>query len=1171
MPAIDPNRVRDLFLAAAELPETERSAYLRKNCGSNAELRGAIERLLLAHANPISLVNPATIEYSPELNQNLESSFSTGSFDVQPDRGGVVVGKYKLIELIGEGGMGAVWSARQTEPVKRMVAVKLIKPGMDSKAVLARFDAERQALAMMDHPHIARVLDGGTTSDNRPYFVMELVKGVPITKYCDDRKLPTRQRLELFVMVCQAIQHAHQKGVIHRDIKPSNVLVARYDDRAVPKVIDFGVAKATGQLLTEMTLNTGFGNIVGTPEYMSPEQATFNNLDIDTRSDVYALGVLLYELLTGGPPLRKSELEKAGILEILRVVKEVDPPRPSTRVSTAAALPTVAANRGTNPSRLKTLLRNELDWIVMKALEKDRSRRYETANGLASDIKRHLAGEEVMAVPPSIGYRLGKFVRKHRGPVIAGLFVFLALVLGVFGTTVGLLRAESARMIAETEAENARRSREAETVADSELKKHIGLTNVAEGMRLVDRGDSPLGILRIAHAMKTAPGVSEVHDLARMQLALNGRFTQFPLRLLTRVPRTGTVVPSTFIGEGRRVVVCLNERTAQIWDLETGQPLSPPLEHPDTITALASSADGKTVLTGCSDGKINFWNGENGQSIPTSKQLKGTVKAIAFTEKGILALTAGSDGLVQVWNVESAKAFPRLASPNSAIRSVAFSPSGLRVVIGTFDANARLYEFETGKQRFQMSSHTDSVEAVAFSPDSQKILTGSNDQTVRLWDADTGKAILTAPHSDSVVSLTFSPDGKHILTGCNDNVSRIWRFDSTKSSLIAATPHTGPVETVAFSSKGDFAFIACTDGTCQRREIALNVLTAVRSVVVDAQISSVAYSPDGRRVATGHKNGSTSIWDKEFRKTISIATPHRGSVTALAFSWDGRLLATGSEDKTARVCDAETGTQISSLELLSPVRSAAFSPDGKLVAIGNSYGKTFVWNSRSTNGRQPLKLLPHGDSVKALAFSSDGKLLMVGGANKQVRIWQVESEQEILPLFRHPDAVESVAISQDRSRALSGCKNGSVTLFEIGTDHSMTLNPAHTSPVSSVAFSPDGNWALTGSEDGSIRIWDVKSGVTLSPRIQHSVPIVNAAFSTDGKNVILGNLNKASRVISLATNEHDERSVADTVHLAELNSSHRIDESGRFVPLSSAELNALYVSLRAKYPEEFTR
>jgi eukaryotic-like serine/threonine-protein kinase len=370
-----------------------------------------------------------------------------------PEAGTILAGKYRLSERIGEGGMGSVWVAHQSEPVKRKVAVKLIKAGMDSKSVLARFEAERQALAVMDHPTIAKVLDGGL-HDGRPFFVMELVKGVPITEYCDACKLKPKERLELFVPVCQAIQHAHQKGIIHRDIKPSNVLIALYDDKPVPKVIDFGIAKATGGTLTEHTIETAFGGVVGTPQYMSPEQASLNNLDIDTRSDVYSLGVLLYELLTGSPPFARKELEKKGLLEILRVVREEEPPRPSTKLSTAAALPSLSASRGTEPKKLTGLLRNELDWIVMKALEKDRARRYETANGFAADVQRYLSGEAVVAHPPSTAYRLKKFVRRNKGQVIAASLVLFALVAGIAGTTLGFLEARRQTVFArEKEAE----------------------------------------------------------------------------------------------------------------------------------------------------------------------------------------------------------------------------------------------------------------------------------------------------------------------------------------------------------------------------------------------------------------------------------------------------------------------------------------------------------------------------------------------------------------------------------------------------------------------------------------------------------------------------------------------------------------------------------------------
>jgi tetratricopeptide (TPR) repeat protein len=431
---------QSIFLHAIGLPSpAERAAYLDDACRDNTALRKELDALLSAH-DRLGGLSPTTC-HDRASDSAADGAVSLSDGETVEHAGTVISGRYKLVEQIGEGGMGSVWMAQQTEPVKRLVALKLIKPGMDSKQVLARFEAERQALALMEHPNIARVLDAGTTATGRPYFVMELVKGVPITRFCDEHRLTPKERLELFFSVCQAVQHAHQKGVIHRDIKPSNVLVASYDGKAVPKVIDFGIAKATGEQLTEKTLVTGFGAIVGTLEYMSPEQAELNALNIDTRSDIYSLGVLLYELLTGTTPLEKKRLQEAAMLEVLRLIREEEPPRPSTRISTADAMPSIAANRRLEPRKLSGLVRGELDWIVMKALEKDRNRRYETASSFAADVQRYLHDEPVLACPPSAGYRVRKFVRRHKGRVIAAAAILILVLAGTAVSTWQAVRA----------------------------------------------------------------------------------------------------------------------------------------------------------------------------------------------------------------------------------------------------------------------------------------------------------------------------------------------------------------------------------------------------------------------------------------------------------------------------------------------------------------------------------------------------------------------------------------------------------------------------------------------------------------------------------------------------------------------------------------------------------
>ncbi len=459
----DPKLVRDLFLAATDLPDAQRAAFLESNCGGDAELRAAVEHLLAAHDQPASVL--------------LKSAAGLRTADFAPitEHPGQVIDRYKLLQPIGEGGFGTVWMAEQREPVKRRVAIKVIKLGMDSKQVIARFEAERQALAMMDHPNIAKVFDAGTTDTGRPYFAMEYIRGVPILDYCDHETLDTRARLDLFGKVCHAIQHAHQKGIIHRDIKPSNVLVTLHDGVPVPKVIDFGVAKATNSELTSRTLFTEHNQMIGTPAYMSPEQAEMSGLDIDTRSDIYSLGVLLYELLTGTTPFTTKELVSKGIAEMLRIIREVEPHKPSTRLSSLGDTASrTAQQRRVDIKKLGLILRGDLDWIVMKCLEKDRGRRYETANGLAADIRRHLDDEPVTAGPPSTGYKLRKFVKRNKGQVIAGGVVAAALILGIVGTSVGMVWAINEKSRADIEAERANKEAEranSSTAAEGEQRR----------------------------------------------------------------------------------------------------------------------------------------------------------------------------------------------------------------------------------------------------------------------------------------------------------------------------------------------------------------------------------------------------------------------------------------------------------------------------------------------------------------------------------------------------------------------------------------------------------------------------------------------------------------------------------------------------------------------------
>jgi hypothetical protein len=625
-----------LFHEALAKPADERSAFLGAACAGLPELRAAVEALLAAHESSDSLLDRplATGEYTPD--PAASPAGATTAPQPSVGVGAVIAGRYTLVERIGEGGMGEVWVAKQTEPIKRKVALKVIKAGMDSKAVVARFEQERQALALMDHPNIARVLDGGLTAEGRPFFVMELVNGLPLTRFCDEARLTPRQRLELFVPICQAVQHAHHKGIVHRDLKPANILVTLIDGRPIPKVIDFGVAKATAGKLTDESLSTQFGAVVGTLEYMSPEQAGFAGEDIDTRADIYSLGVILYELLTGLRPIDRKRLKQAALTEAVRILREEEPAKPSTRLSTEEALPSLAALRQTEPKKLMALLRGELDWVVMKCLEKQRDRRYETANGLARDIQRYLADEAVEARPASARYRLGKFLRRHKGSVAAAVALLVALLLGMGGTTWGLLRAEQRRAEADTaradeareralaqekeqeaqrEKENAVKAAAAESAALEQTRRR--LAQIEKGVELLaslltglnprneEKGDPPLYEQLRQRASKAADqldgeAVGDAQAVARLQAILGNTLHDlgdYPKAIAvldkayaTTTREQGDDHPETLTSRNNLAsayhaagqldrAIPLFERTLKAREVQLGD------DHPDTLTS----------------------------------------------------------------------------------------------------------------------------------------------------------------------------------------------------------------------------------------------------------------------------------------------------------------------------------------------------------------------------------------------------------------------------------------------------------------------------------------------------------------------------------------------------------------------------------------------------------
>lgn len=1064
-------KANDLFLLAVTLAETEqRVAFLDSACDGDVELRRQVEALLSASAQASSLLEkPAadlghTQVYQPGDGQQAASLEGPGT---------LLSGRYRLLEVLGEGGMGTVYIAEQIEPVRRQVALKIVKAGMDSKQVVARFEAERQALALMDHPNIARVLDAGTTAIGRPYFVMELVNGVPITRFCDAGRLSPRERLELFIPVCQAVQHAHQKGIIHRDLKPSNVLVGLYDGRPVPKVIDFGLAKAVAQELDAKTVFTGFGAVVGTPEYMAPEQAELHQLDVDTRCDVYALGVLLYELLTGSTPFERKRFESAALLEVLRVIREEEPPRPSQRLSSCGELAAIAATRQMEPTRLKRLVRGELDWIIMKALEKDRNQRYDSATALAADVERFLRDEPVLASPPSATYRLRKFVRRHRGQVIAAALVVLALVGASIATVQSAIHAhrladaeKQARQEAEQEQQRAEAALYGSRVALAQ--EYWQNHDVRQARRLLDTGPPAFRAWEWYY-------LDRLTRLEQRRLSAQGQFT----------------TAMSLSRDGKHLAAFSNRAdvAARVWDLTTTQP--------PTEVQLAEAGPrygfstgtlhpgGNLLAVGERSGRIMLWDVATGKPRREVGNLGLAVNQLAFSPNGQLLAAAGSPirqssavvlGLemqrqqaLKVWNVETGEV---VFAPDDLCEAVVFSPDGQRLLALRLQSRVRL---------------------ASFQPEYQ----------VTLWRTATWKEDRSLPQS---TTWSFSGDGRLIAlagrTPQGEGYAEI--VDARTGAVRRRVSTTLPISALALRPDGRFLAIASrTQSTLEIHDLGTGPSSRPTRLLRghEGPIKDLCFTPDGTQLIASSEDETIRFWDITHDQEARLLPGKAGLImTRVAIHPNGRQAAWAQGDtvtsgvpfldpgRQVLLTDLDTGISQQTLRGSARVRRVAFAANGARLITGDRAGQATTWDLKT--GQALATCAEHTGWIEAVALSADGQ-------------WAASSHV--------PDSTTSKLFLPTRLTPVPGVAQ----VWNAATAESRFTLTGHPSPISQLAFSPKGN-TLASACVQEVRLWDANSG-TLRQRLSGGGS-AGMVFSPEG--TLLAVLEaQQTKLIDVATGE----------------------------------------------------
>jgi WD40 repeat protein/tRNA A-37 threonylcarbamoyl transferase component Bud32 len=1099
---------REIFFEALGMTTPEaRAAYLQDTCGRDITLRRRVEELLKEHFSNDSLLAGSA----------LDGERATFQLESAPEAAPAqALGRYKLLEKVGEGGFGEVWMAEQREPVKRRVALKIIKLGMDSRQIVARFEAERQALAMMDHANIAKIFDAGTTDNGRPYFVMELVRGTKITDYCDQNQLTTRERLRLFILACQAIQHAHQKGIIHRDIKPSNILVTLHDGVPVPKVIDFGIAKATQQELTEKTLFTQFQQFMGTPAYISPEQAEMSGLDVDTRADIYSLGVLLYELLVGQTPFDAKEMMQGGLDALRQIIREKEPLRPSTKLNTLQgdARTTAGERRQTDVGRLVHQLKGDLDWIVMKCLEKDRTRRYDTASGLAADIQRYLVNEPVIARPASTAYRLLKAWRRNKLVYTAGVAVFLALAAGLILAALGWSQAATQRnaaVLARAGEETQRKQAEA---AERRTEQHL-YTALLEQARATVMTDELGHRVRALDALRRAGAISNTAALRGVAMSALALTDLSFVREVPVAPDTTTIQLDPAF---ERIALCRGKGPVEIravrdHHLLATLPASTNLMTYNTLWSRdgrflavkrdyppnAGRSEPLMPYVGRTDWEI--WDVSRVKRILLLRDAPGG--AFSFHPRLPQIIVAREPASAAIWDLETGQELMRhpLAGNSTLLE---FDPNGeffaATIPLGGVDWMVAIHR-ATGGELCVSQRFTNAVKNLSWHPSGRWLAVPDDSGAIQLMEAQTGEMRTMGRHKSTAVVAEFSPDGRYLLSGGWDRELICWNVKEMRREFTIALDSYD----LQFSRDGRQCAVVR-----RQPEARVQLHTFERPVHLEfaedlgGPRGFVTFSTDGRWLAASGDERWV-VWDLygDGPGAESKSLPE----TRLSFAAGGELFVNPRGDGSCwRVTPGTNATappQIERLELLRPTglfslclvsngvvltgvagsRLAAYnqlasedtrwsptigglngtSPDEQWLAI-------FLPNRPELHIFQlanfsPVIVLTNMDRIRQFEFSPLGDEVAVA-CRKGVEFWSTATWQRT----GHLTNFNGIHYSPDAQTLWLSTDYSSAGLYDARTVEPLLPLPPNTRPL---ALSPDGRYLATSVNSRRIQLWDL--------------------------------------------------------------------------------------------------